>query len=212
MKKLTPIALGFLAFTAFVGLSLMQAGAPPVVQMSEAMAATPPLGILDGIAGYNTGGDHVYNEMYINDGTGVVTTPTDGGLIAVIEDAPLTAGSTDGSGCITAAISTGLFTIAKSCGAGRVLLEACLSNVHAGNTAKTHNVVFAKNGTALTTAPQLIKIEPVDAGAQGNMGCISTTQDAVLDDTFGVYFKTGGATAEAATTRQAVIRILKVRQ
>ena len=212
MKKLAPIALGIFTAFAFITISLLQAGTTPVTEISEAVASTPPLGILENIAGYNTGGDHVYNEMYINDGTGVVTTPTDGGVIAVVSGAPLTAGSTDGSGCITASITTGLFTVAKACGAGRVLIEACLSNVHAGNTAKTHNVVFAKNGTALTDAPQLIKIEPVDAGAQGNMGCIQTVQSAVLGDTFGAYFKTTGATAEATTTRQAVIRILKIRQ
>jgi hypothetical protein len=200
-KNIAALSAAFVVAALMIFAPLLGAGSTQSIAL-EAIREMP--------RALNTSGNHVFAELYINDGTGVVTTPTDGGVVAAVAGAPLTAGETDGSGCITASATTGLFTIADACGVGEVKLTACLSNVHAGNTAKTHNVVFAKNGTALTTAPQLIKTEAVDAGAQSDMGCITTVQDAVLADTFGVYFKTTGATAEAATTRQATVRIEKV--
>lgn len=201
---------------ALVFLPLLTAGSTSGVALEAARevgaqaGAQTALEMLRDVPMLNTGGDHVYAEMYVNDGTGVVTTPTDGGLFAVVEDAPLTAGETDGSGCITASISTGLFTIAARCGVGEVKITACVTDFQGGNAARTDVGAIAKNGTALTTAARLREVEPVDAGARGNLGCIETVQDAVLGDTFGLYYAVEGATAEALTTRGAAIRIEKI--
>jgi hypothetical protein len=201
---------------ALVLLPLLTAGTTSGIALEAARevgaqaGAQTALEMLRDIPMLNSGGDHVYAEMYVNDVTGVVTTPTDGGIFTVVEDAPLTAGETDGSGCITAAISTGLFTIAARCGVGEVKITACVTDFQGGNTAYVDVGAVAKNGTALTTANQLREVEAVDAGARGNIGCIETVQNAVLADTFGLYFKTDGATAEAVTTRGAAIRIEKI--
>lgn len=219
-KTLGRFTAGILAMAAVIGalvlLPLLTAGSTSGIaleaarEVGAAAGAQTALELLRDVPMLNTGGDHVYAEMYINDGTGVVTTPTDGGIFTVVEDAPLTAGETDGSGCITAAISTGLFTIAARCGVGEVKITACVTDFQGGNTAYTDIGAIAKNGTALTTANQLREVEVVDAGARGNIGCIETIQDAVLADTFGLYFKTDGATREAVTTRGAAIRIEKI--
>ena len=219
-KTIGRFTAGILAMVAVVAalvfLPLLTAGTTSGIALEAARevgaqaGAQTALEMLRDIPMLNTGGDHVYAEMYINDGTGVVTTPTDGGIFTVVEDAPLTAGETDGSGCITAAISTGLFTIAARCGVGEVKLTACVSDFQGGNTAFTDLGGFAKNGTALTTAPRFREVEAVDAGARGTLGCIETVQDAALADTFGLYFATDGATREAVTTRGAVIRIEKI--
>lgn len=203
MKKIIlPLGAAFLVAALMILGPLLGAGVTSSTAIELAQAA--PSGVL------NSAGNHVFAELLIRDATGVVTTPTDGGVLAVISGTPLAAGETDGSGCITASATTGLFTIAAGCGVGEVRLTACLQNVHAGNTAKTHNVSLVRNGSAISGAPRLIKTEPVDAGAQGDMGCASVITDSALADTFGAYFSTQGATAEAATTRDAVIRIEKV--
>lgn len=219
-KTLGRFTAGFLSIVAVVAalvfLPLLTAGTTSGVALEAARevgaqaGAQTALELLRDVPMLNTGGDHVYAEMYVNDATGVITTPTDGGLFAVVEDAPLTAGETDGSGCITASISTGLFTIAARCGVGEVLITACVTDFQGGNTAYTDIGAIAKNGTALTTANRFREVEAVDAGARGNLGCIQTVQNAVLADTFGLYYAVDGATAESVTTRGAAIRIEKI--
>lgn len=201
-STIIPLAAALVVAALMIFAPLLGAGSTASVAVELAQAAPA--------AALNTAGNHVFAELLIRDATGVVTTPTDGGVLAVISGSPMTAGETDGSGCITASATTGLFTIADGCGTGEVKLSVCLSNVHGGNQAATQNVTLVRNGSALSGAPQLIKTEPVDAGAQGNMGCTSVVADAALADTFGAYFSTQGATARAATTRDAVIRIEKV--
>lgn len=204
MKKIAsyavPLAAALVVATVMVLAPLLGAGstASVAVEMSQ---VTPTV--------FNNAGNHVFAELLIRDDTGVVTTPTDGGVLTVVSGTPMTAGETDGSGCITASATTGLFTIAAVCGVGEVKLSACFPNMHAGNIGATQTVRLAKNGSALT-APRITKIEPVDAGAQGNAGCTSVITDAALADTFGAYLVTTGATASAATTRDAVIRIEKI--
>ena len=202
MKNLIlPLGAAFVVAALMIFAPLLGAGATSSVALEVAQTAPAVL---------NNAGNHVFAELLIRDASGVTTTPTDGGVLAVISGAPLAAGETDGSGCITASATTGLFTVAANCGVGEVKLTACLQNVHAGNTAYIHNVSLAKNGSAIAGAPRLIKTDPVDAGEQGNMGCASVITDAALADTFGAYFSTQGATAGAAVTRDAVVRIEKV--
>lgn len=206
MKKLATYALPLLA-SCIVAVLMIFA---PLLGAGATDSAALELAQMHPASPLNTARNHVFAELLIRDGTGVVTTPTDGGVLAAVAGSPMAAGETDGSGCITASATTGLFTIANACGVGEVRLTACLTNLHGGNQAPTQNVSLARNGSAISGAPQLIKIEPVDAGAQGNMGCASVITDAALADTFGAYLSTQGATARAATTRDAVIRLEKV--
>lgn len=219
-KTLGRITAGFLSIVAVVAalvfLPLLTAGTTSGIALEAARevgaqaGAATALELLHGVPMLNTGGDHVYAELYVNDASGVTTTPTDGGVFAALAGSPLAAGETDGSGCITASATTGLFTIASRCGVGEVKITACVTDFVGGNTAYVDIGAIAKNGTALTTAHRLREVEPVDAGARGNLGCIETIQDAVLADTFGLYFAVDGATAEAVTTRGAAIRIEKI--
>lgn len=197
--KTTKILLAALA--AFL-ITACNEPAPPAVEAA-------PTSARDLLPALNSAGDHVYAEAYINNGTGVVTTPTDGGVIAVISGAPLTAGETDGSGCLTFSVTTGLFTVAARCGVGEYLVSACLGNLHGGNVATTSTVVLAVNGTEITNGMELVKTEVVDAGTQASVGCIQSVQDLALSDTVGVYIKNSGATGVAQTTRQAAIRLEK---
>ena len=222
-KTQTPkarLAAGFalLAATvlaALVFMPLLSAGstAGAAVEIAQEVGAqagaNAALQMLRDIPMLNSAGDHVYAEAYINDGTGVVTTPADGGVIAVVKDTPLTAGETDGSGCLTFSATTGLFTVAKRCGVGEYLVTACVGNLHGGNVATTTTAVIAVGGTEITDGMELVKTEVVDAGTQASLGCIQTVQDLVLADTVGLYLKNSGATGIAQTTRQASIRLEK---
>lgn len=193
----------FVAICAVMGFMMFNS--------AQSVPLTPLVGMLPAL---NSAGDSVYNEMFISDSTGVVVTPNDAGVFTVVSGAPLTAGGTDGSDCITASITTGLFTIAKNCGTGRVLLTACV-NLAAGssNAAQATTGAWAQNGTALATsaASRLIKTEVVDAGnAYAPMGCAVATATAALDDTFGFYVTNPGG-GLTATIKQANVRIQKIR-
>lgn len=182
--------------------------------MFNSAQSVPITPLLNSLPALNSAGDSVYNEMFISDASGVVTTPNDAGVFTVVAGAPLTAGGTDGSDCITASITTGLFTIAKTCGSGRVLLTACV-NLAAGssNTGLATTGAWAQNGTALATsvASRLIKTEVVDAGnTYAPMGCAVATATAAKDDTFGFYVTNPGG-GLTATIKQANVRIQKIR-
>lgn len=157
----------------------------------------------------NNAGSSVYAVAYINDGTGLTTTPADGGLATEVATAPLTAGETDGSGCITFSATTGRFTVTP-CGAGELELTACVTSIHGGNVASTQIGAWAQNGSVITAQNRVTKTEPVDAGAYGNMGCSIATVQAANGDYFSFTLQTSGATRVAMTTRQLGLRVKKV--
>lgn len=185
-----------------------------IINTPEAEAApAAPLELLNTLPALNTGGDAVYAELAVSDDTGVVVTPNDAGVFTAIAGAPLFAGETDGSGCITASLTTGLFTIAKRCGQGEVELTACIARgAGSSNTAGTTTGAWVKNGTAVarTVAHRLVKVEAVDAGnAYDNIGCSITTLDLVLGDTVGFYLTNAGG-GVTATVREGAFRAQKI--
>lgn len=160
----------------------------------------------------NTAGDHVFSSLYVDDGTGVVTTPNDAGVFTAIAGSPMAAGESDGSGCLTASATTGLFTVAKVCGRGTVELLACFADFSASsNVGGTTTIKWEANGAAITGAPVIRKTEPVDAGnARSSIGCAGPfLYDADLDDTLGVYLTNAGG-GITGTTRSAAFRVIKV--
>lgn len=172
-------------------------------------------GVDDGYKPFlNSAGDHVYAELFVSDGTGVVTTPNDAGVFTAIAGAPLVVGQTDGSGCITGSLSTGLFTVAKRCGVGHLNLRACINRfASSSNVAGTTTGAWVVNGTVLTTAvsPRLVKVETVDAGnVYGVAGCVDTIYDSTaVGDTIGFEWANAGG-GITATTREASFVVTKV--
>lgn len=194
---------------AFGALSML------ALMMVSAMKPPAALEVVDAISAanvYNTAGNAVFAEGYINDATGVVTTPNDAGVYTAIANTPLTAGNTDGSGCITFSATTGLFTVAASCGLGMVELSACISNgASSSNVAGTTNGAWHKSGTIMAASPRLMRTEPVDAGnGQADFGCTTIVDNAAaVGTTYGFYVANAGG-GITWTTRQAALRVKKV--
>lgn len=195
----------------FIGLVAISTQAPE----AEAMPAAP-IEMLRAIPTYNSGGDAVFAEMYVSDDTGVVVTPNDAGVFTAIAGAPLVLGASDGSGCITGSITTGLFTVAKACGRGKVELTACLNRAAgSSNTGGTTTGAWVKNGTVIartgaTGASRLVKVEAVDAGnAYANVGCSVVTVSLTTSDTIG-FFLTNAGGGVTATVREGAFRVEKI--
>jgi hypothetical protein len=197
---------GVLAFGVALAMIL-------VVGLGGAM--NPPLVLNEGLPALNSAGDSVFAELFVSDGTGVVVTPNDAGVFTAIAGAPLTLGQTDGSGCITASITTGLFTTSttQACGTGKLLLTACVNRAAgSSNVAGTTTGAWVKNGTVLATtaASRLLKVETVDAGnAYAVMGCAETIVTAAKGDTFG-FFATNAGGGITATFREGQFRVQKI--
>jgi hypothetical protein len=214
LKSKNRFAAGIAALVsvlAFVGLVAITSQAPE----AEAMPSTP-LEVLHSIPMYNSAGDAVFAEMYISDDTGVVVTPPDAGVFTAISGAPLVAGASDGSGCLTGSITTGLFTVAKPCGRGKVHVTACVARAAgSSNTGGTTTFAWVKNGTvvARTTAAgahRLVKVETVDAGnAYSNVGCAELTLSLTTLDTIGLFATNAGG-GVTATVREAAFRAEKI--
>lgn len=171
----------------------------------------PPVEVVDQMPSLNSAGDHVYASLYIDDGTGVVTTPTDAGVYAEIAATPLTAGETDGSGCITASATTGKFTIAKRCGVGELRLVACIGDVNAGNTAAVMTGAWSRTRDGSTTqiSSKMRKAEVVDAGTRSSEGCVYWIDDSALSDTYQFTYAVT-VNGAAVTTRAAELMIEKL--
>lgn len=171
---------------------------------------------------YNTGGDHVYSSMQISEtgGSGVLVTPTDGGVFtavppsAAVADGGVAVGDEDGSGCITASASTGLFTVNKTCGAGELRLSACIGSMNSGNTGLTVRGAWTRTraGVATQLAGEARKIELVDAGRTDDMGCVNVLDVAQNGDTYAFTVATSGATAGTHTIKQMSLTVMKMRQ
>lgn len=194
---------------AFLGASLASKHDTAVADDADVMVQLKAA--LDDIEPQIKSHDHFYNSAYINDGTGVVTTPNDAGVFTAIAASPLTAGESDGSGAITFSATTGLFTIAQA-GVGEVELMACITDfASSSNVGGTTEIKWEKNGAAITGAPVIRKTEPVDAGnGRSSIGCAGPfIVDASLADTFGVYIANAGG-GITGTTRSAGFRIVKL--
>lgn len=200
-------------FAVLAFMTLTQAASTDAAarELATEMAGHPGVDVAQMLPALNSAGDHVYAEMYIRDGTGVVTTPNDAGVYTVIAGSPLTAGETDGSGCITASTTTGLFTVALRCGQGELELTACLTDVAgSSNTAGVSTGAWHKNGAIISASPLLRKAEPVDAGnTRDNFGCATIIADGDKDDTFGFYVTNPGG-GVTFTTRDAAFRVKKL--
>ncbi len=186
--------------------------------LSSGFNPVPVDTLLPALAAANTMGDQVYAEMQIHDGTGVVTTAADGGVLTAITTAPLVLGDTDGSGCITGAVATGLFTVNKKCGVGMLELTACISKAAgSSNTGCSSIGNWVKNGadltTGLTTSPQIFQPQVADAGnTYGNFGCSTVLDSSTLGDTYGFYVSSSGCSTVVATvtSKQASFRVQKI--
>lgn len=204
---------GALAFIALIAFSAFK---PPALEIAndlplQAALRQAAMEIAQETAGLNSAGDSVYASAYINDATGVVTTPNDAGVYTAIAAAPLTAGETDGSGCITFTAASGAFTVAKRCGVGELLLTACIADhASSSNTAGVTTGTWYDGSTAIAAAPIVRDIQAVDAGGTRDvLGCSSVIYDAELSDvlTFRLTNAGGGVTS---TTRGAHFQVTKL--
>lgn len=171
---------------------------------------------------YNSGGDHVFASLSVTDngGSGILQLPLDGGIFvpfpqsSAIADGGMAAGDTDGSGCITASATTGLFTVAKVCGSGELELTACLNSVNSGNTAGIMRGSWQRIRAGATTqlVPETRKTEVVDAAATGPAGCVVSFDSANNGDTYSFSTASNGATAVTTTIKEASLTVVKLRQ
>lgn len=169
----------------------------------------------------NSGGDHVYASIVISDtgGSGVLVLPTDGGVFtnlppsSAVADGGVALGDTDGSGCITGAIATGTFTVNKTCGAGELLLTACVTSLNSGNTAGVARGAWTRtrSGSATQLVPEARKTEIVDAGLTGPLGCVEAMDVSQNGDTYNFTFASNGATAVTHTVKEASMSVVKIR-
>lgn len=160
----------------------------------------------------NTAGNHVYAAVGINDATGVVTTvATADTFVTVGTAAPLVAGETDGSGCITYTLASNKFTIAKHCGAGTLRLEACLNDVQ-GTNAKFFEGAWHRVRSATTTVAGPVVRGGTEAttAVRASRGCVVAYVAASYLDTYDFRYdaETGGNTI---TTRAATFSVTKIK-
>lgn len=195
MRKLVALALSAVAVVAIAMLA----------------AFTPPLGgITDGVAALNDAGDHVYASAVVADTTGVTTTvATAGTYVTVGTAAPLAAGESDGSGCITYTLATNRFTVALRCGVGELRLRACIAD-GVGTLSKTWTGAWhrIRSGTTTLTGPIMRRTEAATALRESH-GCVETIVDANLADTYEFRYDSS-ANADTVVTRHAFWTVEKV--
>lgn len=202
----------------------MAAYTTPIELVTEATPDMTPLSFADGVVNYNTAGDSVYASLVITDtgGSGVLLAATDGGVFtalppsSAVADGGVALGNSDGSGCITASATAGTFTTSSTnpCGAGDYLARACIGSLNSGNTGLTARGAWSRTraGTTTQLTPEVRKIETVDAGLTGPLGCVETTLSASMGDVFFFSIATGGATAGTHTVKEASLVMQKIRQ
>lgn len=182
-----------------------------VVAIAMLAAFTPPLGgVTDGVAALNDAGDHVYASASVADSTGVVTTvATAGTYVTVGTAAPLAAGETDGSGCITYTLATNKFTVALRCGVGELRLRACINDA-VGVNSKTWTGAWhrVRSGTTTQVGPILRRTEVASALRESH-GCVETIVDASLSDTYDFRFDSQ-SNSDTVTTRHGFFTVEKV--
>lgn len=201
MKTLTAKMAALMgAFLTLVVVSLTAFSTPPVEILGELAAA----------AAYNSGGNEVFAEARVSDGTGVVTTVAAAGTyVTVGTAAPLAAGDTDGSGCLTYTLATNRFTVAASCGAGKLRLEACINDVIGANNAIVlgawHRI---RSGSTTVVSPISRKTEPATA-ARTTLGCNAEIVSALIGDTYEFRYDSN-TNGDTVTTRQANFSVTKL--
>jgi len=180
--------------------------------ISEARAS-PPLAALNAVpasAGHNSAGNRVFATAVISDATGVVTTNVAAGTyVTVGTAAPLVLGDADGSGCITYAVATNLFTVA-SCGVGKLRLEACFNDV-VGINAKFFLGAWHRVRSSTTTiaSPILRGGTEATTAVRAQRGCVVDYVNAASGDTYDFRFDVE-TTANTVTTRAAHFVVEKV--
>lgn len=161
---------------------------------------------------HNTAGNHVYASAEVSDDTGIVTTVATAGTYVAVKSATLFgAGEADGSSCIALSSESGSFTVANSCGAGRLALEACLGDVVGANNATLTGGWHRTRGESTTlVGPVARKKEPATA-TRGALGCVRTIASARVGDEFDFRFDSG-TNADTVTLRQAFFSVTKLGQ
>lgn len=192
--------IGLFAFGTFVSTE-QRAEAIPNLDLAQALAAT------------NTAGDSVFNTAYIDDATGVVTTPNDAGVFTAIVGSPFTCGEKSGeANGITCSAAGGSFTVAGVAGRGELELSACINNfASSSNVAGVTTVTWYANAAAIAAAPVLKRTEVADAGnTQLPIGCIApVVYNAAVGDVLTVRIANAGA-GITGTTRQAGFLVRKI--
>lgn len=161
-------------------------------------------------AGFNSAGDSVFNSVGISDSTGTVTTITAAGTyVTVGTAAPLVAGETDGSGCITYTLASNKFTIAELCGVGRVILRACLNDVVGANNAVVLGAWHRVRSGSTTVASPIVRNTYAASAVRGNLGCVEKIVSASLGDTYDFRYDSN-TNADTVTTRAANFSVIKL--
>lgn len=172
-------------------------------------AFVPPVATLDSLPALNTGGDAVYASLQIADATGVVTTVATGGTFVALAGAPTALGEDDGSGCLTASLTTGRITVAARCGVGELELLWCGNDVIGANNATVQGAFHRiRSGSTTLIGPTARKTEAATA-ARSTLGCVRTIVDAQLGDTYEWRY-TSGTNADTVTTRAANFSAKKI--
>lgn len=201
MKTLTAKMAALMGAFLTLAVVTLTAAAPPIVDLANELAAS---------GAYNSGGNAVFAEAGISDGTGVVTTIAAAGTyVTVGTAAPMVAGDTDGSGCLTYTLATNRFTVAKSCGAGKLVLQACLNDVIGANNAIVLGAWHRIRSAATTVASPISRETEGATAARNGLGCNVVVVDAAVGDTYDFRFDSN-TNADTVTTRQANFLVHKI--
>lgn len=165
----------------------------------------------DASAAYNTAGEHVFASAKVSDGTGVVATVAAAGTyVTVGTAAPLAAGEADGSGCITYTLASNKFTVADKCGAGQLLLRACINDAVGANSAVVLGAWHRVRASTTTVASPVSRRTEAATALRASLGCNEIIVDANLSDTYDFRYDSN-TNADTVTTRQAFFSVLKLR-
>jgi hypothetical protein len=161
-------------------------------------------------AAYNTAGNHVFASATVSDGTGVVATVAAAGTyVTVGAAAPLAAGEADGSGCITYTLASNKFTVALACGAGQLVLRACLNDVVGANSAVVLGAWHRVRSSVTTVASPIMRHTFAASALRTSLGCVEKIVDASVSDTYDFRFDSN-TNADTVTTRAATFSVMKI--
>lgn len=187
----------------------------PLSRLSQFLAplvliAAVALGLPAEAQSANSAGQHVFASAVVADPAGVTTTvAATGTYVTVATAAPLAAGETDGSGCITYTLATNRFTIAKRCGVGEILLSACIDDA-TGLLSKTWTGGWHRiRSAALTQQGPLIRRTEAATAIRESHGCVNLIVDAQLGDTYDFRYDSS-ANADTVVTRHAYFFAIKI--
>lgn len=201
MKTLTAKMAALMGALLTLAVVTLTAASPPIAELAGELAAA---------GAYNSGGNEVFAEARVSDGTGVVTTIAAAGTyVTVGTAAPLAAGDADGSGCLTYTLASNRFTVAKSCGAGKLRLSACLNDVIGANSAVVLGAWHRIRGGVTTVVSPISRETEGGTAARNTLGCNVEVVDALLDDTYDFRYDSN-TNADTVTTRQANFLVHKL--